>query len=203
MRLLIIIISLPILLVFLSGCTDYQGKDDLYEKSVFINPVEVSVDQLNLNQIEGTWYHKEKPFNGYSVRNYENGIVGERIGFVNGKREGVAKKWSVNGVLRVESYYKQNRLVGTYRSWWQNGVLAGEYNYSEGYLNGSYKEWYPDGTLSKFRNLVKDKEEGLQQAWLKNGKLYVNYEAKNGRIFGMKRFNSCYKLENEILVRSN
>jgi hypothetical protein len=37
----------------------------------------------------------------------------------------------------------------------------------------------------------------LQQAWLENGTLYVNYEAKNGRIFGMNRANLCYKLKNE------
>ncbi len=43
---------------------------------------------------------------------------------------------------------------------------------------------------------------GLQQAWLKNEKMYVNYEAKNGRIFGMRRANSCYKLENEDVVLS-
>jgi hypothetical protein len=45
--------------------------------------------------------------------------------------------------------------------------------------------------------LNKGKEEGLQQAWLENGKIYVNYEAKNGRIFGMNRANLCYKLKNE------
>ena len=48
---------------------------------------------------------------------------------------------------------------------------------------------------------MEGKEEGLQKAWLPNGTLYVNYEAKNGRIFGMLRANSCYKLENEVVVR--
>ena len=42
----------------------------------------------------------------------------------------------------------------------------------------------------------------MQKAWLKNGKLYVNYEAKNGRIFGMRRANACYKLEDEIIIRN-
>jgi len=41
----------------------------------------------------------------------------------------------------------------------------------------------------------------MQKAWLKNGTLYVNYEAKNGRVFGMRRANSCYKLEDETILR--
>lgn len=41
------------------------------------------------------------------------------------------------------------------------------------------------------------REEGMQKAWRENGKIYNNYEAKNGRIFGLKRANLCYELENE------
>ena len=37
----------------------------------------------------------------------------------------------------------------------------------------------------------------LKEYALENGKIYVNYEAKNGRIFGMNRTNLCYKLKNE------
>ena len=145
-------------------------------KSVAINSVEVSKKDLVLNQIEGKW-------------------------FVNGKREGVARRWSENGVLRVESTYHQNKLVGVYKSWWENGVLAEESNYVNGLKQGEEKQWYATGQLSKIRQLVEGKEEGLQKAWLPNGPLYVNYEAKNGRIFGMLRANSCYKLEDEVVVR--
>ena len=47
------------------------------------------------------------------------------------------------------------------------------------------------------RRSEEGKEKGLQKAWLQNGTLYVNYEAKNGRVFGMKRANLCYQLKNE------
>jgi hypothetical protein len=42
----------------------------------------------------------------------------------------------------------------------------------------------------------------MQQAWLETGALYVNYEAKNGRIFGLLRSNLCYQLENEVVVEN-
>ena len=47
--------------------------------------------------------------------------------------------------------------------------------------------------------IVNGREEGMQQAWRRNGKIYNNYEAKNGRIFGLKRANLCFQLEEEIV----
>ncbi len=174
----------------------------LVEEVFIVPPLEVSKKELVLNQNEGKWYLNGQPYNGYSVKLYPNGNTEERWGFYKGKRQGVARRWSQNNVLRVESNYHQNKLVGAYKTWWENGAIAEESNYVNGLKQGEEKQWYPEGQLSKLRQLVDGNEEGLQKAWLQNGKLYVNYEAKNGRIFGMKRANSCYKLENEIVVRS-
>ncbi len=193
---------LVIATLFLTDCKKVWVNEGAVAKAIVIDDFKVSKKELTLNQIEGKWYYKNQPFNGYSVECYPNGTLEERLGFYKGKREGIAKRWSENGVLRVESYYKQNRLVGSYKSWWENGVLGSEANYVNGKMKGIAKEWYPTGQLAKERQLVDGKEEGLQKAWLQNGKLYVNYEAKNGRIFGMKRANSCYQLKDEIVVRS-
>jgi antitoxin component YwqK of YwqJK toxin-antitoxin module len=47
--------------------------------------------------------------------------------------------------------------------------------------------------------IVNGQEEGMQKAWRENGKIYNNYEAKNGRIFGLKRASLCFQLEDEIV----
>lgn len=199
-------------LVFLLALTALNCKEEaLTDKEyaalananeVFVVPLkEVSKKELILNQNEGKWYRDGRHYNGYSVKRYPNGTIEERWGFYKGKREGVARRWSENGVLRVESYYHQNRLVGTYKTWWENGAPAEESYYVNGLIQGEEKQWYPNGQLSKLRQLVAGMEVGLQKAWLKNGKLYINYEAKNGRTFGMKRANLCYQLEDEIIVR--
>ncbi|MDO5970689.1 hypothetical protein Q4Q35_12800 [Flavivirga aquimarina] len=172
------------------------------EKTRVIEDIEVSKKELILNQIEGKWYYKNQPYNGYSVKFHSNGTLEERLGFFKGKREGVAKRWSKNGVLRVQSYYNQNKLVGVYKSWWENGTLGEESNYINGLKQGIEKQWHSNGQLAKLRHLKDGKENGMQQAWLKNGKLYVNYEAKNGRIFGLMRSNLCYQLKDEVVVRS-
>ena len=47
------------------------------------------------------------------------------------------------------------------------------------------------------------KEEGIQQAFRKNGDLYANYEAKNGRIFGLKKASLCFGLENQKIKNND
>ena len=167
---------------------------------VIIDNTKVLKEQLVLNQLEGKWYYNGVPYSGYSLKFHPNDTLGEKLGFYEGKREGIAKKWSENGVLRVESFYKQNRLDCVYKTWWENGVLASQSHYTNGVKQGLENEWYPTGQLAKARQLVDGSENGLQKAWLPNGKLYINYEARNGRIFGLQRANSCYKLENEKVV---
>ena len=191
---------IPLVFSFIQ-CKESPVIEDVSNGVITIDSLEMPKDNLVLNQVEGKWYYEGQPFNGYSLKLHENVTLADKLGYFNGKREGVARRWSENGVLRIESNYKQNRLVGSYKSWWENGVLAQESQYSEGVLNGVEKKWYSTGELAKMRQLVDGKEEGLQKAWLQNGKLYVNYEAKNGRIYGMRRANSCYKLENEVVIR--
>lgn len=197
----------PLYLLFLAifccnGCKETVVLENVVNDVIVVDSCEVLKSELLLNQIEGKWYYKNQPFNGYSLKFHANGVLQERLGFYMGKREGIAKRWSKNGVLRVESNYKQNRLEGSYKSWWENGVLGSQANYVNGKMNGVEKKWYDTGQRSKERQLVDGLEEGMQKAWLENGTLYVNYEAKNGRIFGMRRANSCYQLKDEVVIRS-
>ncbi|WP_396634448.1 toxin-antitoxin system YwqK family antitoxin [Maribacter sp. R86514] len=191
-----------LLFISLNSCKHAPETTENKEEQLVIENVTKFKEELELNQLEGTWYYKNSPYEGYSIALHENGTLAEKVGFVKGKREGVAQRWSDTGILRLEYHYKNNRLEGIYKSWWENGQLAQEATYVNGNMEGVEKKWYADGQLAKERQLVKGKEEGLQKAWLQNGNLYVNYEAKNGRIFGLKRANSCYQLEDEVVIRS-
>ncbi|WP_432410840.1 toxin-antitoxin system YwqK family antitoxin [Rasiella sp. SM2506] len=205
MKSLLILLVTIVLCISCSDISLNNKENDLAileEKILVINTTEILKEDLVLNQLEGRWYYKDQLYSGYSLRYYPNDTLAERIGYHLGKREGIAKKWSENGVLRIESHYKNNRLHSDYKSWWENGVLAAQSNYVDGIKQGIEREWYASGQLAKKRQLVDGNERGLQQAWLENGKLYVNYEAKNGRIFGMRKANSCYKLEDETIIRN-
>jgi antitoxin component YwqK of YwqJK toxin-antitoxin module len=203
------IISILVLVISFYSCKEKATVEEVANKAtsiknnvISIAKVEVDKKKLFLNQIEGKWYLNKEPFNGYSLKYHNNGTVIEKLGFYNGKREGKAKRWSENGVLRAAFTYHQNKLEGVYETWWENGAISEKSTYANGFKEGEEKQWYPDGQLAKWRHLSKGKEKGMQQAWLKNGTLYVNYEAKNGRVFGLKRANLCYQLKDEVVTRN-
>lgn len=182
-------------LLFMASCSQVNSKKRSIEQK------EVLKSELVLNQTEGRWYHLNLPFNGYALEYHNNGILAEKTGYHNGKKEGVAKTWFDSGVLRSNVFYQANKLDGTSISWWPNGVLSTESSYSMGVRDGVQKKWYPNGQLARIMHLKNGLEEGLQQAWLRTGKLYANYEAKNGRFFGLKRSNLCYELKDEVVQR--
>jgi antitoxin component YwqK of YwqJK toxin-antitoxin module len=196
-----------IVIVFtISGCKEaFDSKNNTTvtqkEQPIVISNVEVLKEALVLDGNKGRWYYKDKPYTGYSLKYYPNGVLEEKLGFFNGRREGIAKRWTKNEKLQLESYYKNNKLDGVYKTWWENGELSGQSFYENGVKQGEEKQWFPDGQMFKLRNFADGKEHGFQKAWLANGKLYVNYEAKNGRIFGMRRASSCVRLEDEVVIR--
>jgi hypothetical protein len=168
-----------------------------------IPDIQVNIKEVILHPNEGKWYYKNQPFSGFLVVFHENGVLAERVGHYDGKKEGLAQKWYANGSLLKTSIYTKNRLTGKVTSRWSNGMIRVESNYIDGKKHGIQKKWYANGQLSRQTTSNHGKEEGLQQAWLDNGKLYANYEVKNGRIFGLKRSNLCYQLNDENIQYKN
>lgn len=192
----IVLTSLFVFLLFLVGCNR-----NIPIK--IIPDTEVNKKEVILHPNEGKWYYKNQPFSGSLVIYHENGVLAERVGYYDGKKEGLAQKWYPNGTLLKASIYTENRLTGKVTSWWPNGIISTESNYVDGKKHGVQKKWYSTGQISRQTSSFNGKEEGLQQAWLENGKIYANYEVKNGRIFGLKRSNLCYQLNDENIQYKN
>ncbi len=192
----VVLISLFLALFYFSGCNENN-------EVKIIADIEVEKKEIVLHPSEGKWYYKNQPFSGFLVVYHENGILAEKVGYFNGKKEGTAQKRYPDGSLQKICTYVANRLTGKVKSWWPNGNLSMESNYFDGAKHGIQKKWYPNGQLSRQTTSNQGKETGLQQAWLENGKLYANYEVKNGRIFGLKRSNLCYQLNDEDIQYKN
>lgn len=173
----------------------YTAKKKETPRDRSIAKVEVDQELLQLNALAGQWLYNGTPFNGYATKYHYNGQLVEKTGFLNGKREGPALKWHEDGTLASKKNYAENRLEGMAHTWWPNGQLSSESHYENRVRQGEQKRWYPNGQLARIMNFNHGKEEGLQQAWLQTGGFYVNYEAKNGRFFGMKRTNLCYQVK--------
>lgn len=60
-----------------------------------------------------------------------------------------------------------------------------------GVYEGEYRSWYPSGHLFEVRHYVHGHEEGRQQAWTESGTLYVNYDARDGRHYGLENSTPC------------
>jgi antitoxin component YwqK of YwqJK toxin-antitoxin module len=162
-----------------------------------IKNIQTEKGQVKLNPTKGQWFYKQQLFNGHAIAYYKKDVLSEKTGYFNGRREGKAFKYFNDGSLKSEAYFIQNKLHGIKYNYFKNGNVYSESNYKNGKRHGLQKIWFLNGQLAKKKNLIEGKEEGLQQAWRENGNLYVNYEAKNGRIFGLNRANLCYTLKNE------
>jgi len=177
-----------------------NGRSAFFENIIHDIPdVQVDRDELTLRPMEGKWYYADKPFSGHAVDCHPDGRKSEDVGCYNGRKEGIAQKWYPNGELQKESYYRANHLEGVVRIWspGPQRALVAESNYVEGTRHGLQRRWFSSGQLQRSTHFNMGMEEGLQQSWLENGKIYVNYEAKNGRTFGLRKATLCYELDDE------
>lgn len=175
-------------------------KQDAIEK-VEIPKKEIKKSALYYNPQISIWNYNETPYSGYVVSYYPNGKLKEKFGLMCGKKQNEANNWYPDGHLKYSSTYHNGKLHGEKIIWSSEvpHILIAHFNYYLGKANGEQKKWYPTVEIYKKLNLNMGKEEGIQQAFRKNGKLYVNYEAVKGRIFGLKKAALCYKLEDQII----
>lgn len=157
----------------------------------------ISKDSVTLIPDKGLVYFHNAPFTGICVSYYSNGQLSTSREYLKGRSNGLYQKWFSSGIKSFESSYRNGRLNGVTTSWWGNSNLRTKSNYLKGVAQGKQVQWYRSGAKFKQMNMVDGKEEGIQQSWRENGKLYNNYEAKNGRIFGLKKSTLCYKIDDE------
>jgi len=157
----------------------------------------ISSDSLTLIPNKGLVYYLDEPFSGVSESYYPNDTLAEVLSYEKGVRHGLNKKYYSFGLLSYEALYVNGKMQGEEKSWWKNGNLRSLSRFEKGVPYSTQTEWYSSGQKFKEINLAVGKGEGMQTAWRQNGKIYNNYEAKNGRIFGLKRANLCYELKEE------
>lgn len=167
-----------------------------------VNKKVVSLDNENLELINGVLNYNELPFSGTIVSNYKDLKLKMQTQYVNGKKHGEEKQWSENGVLLEERFYKKGKKTGIHKGWWGSNIAKFEYVFNnDGEYNGSVKEWYKNGQLYKLFNFKDGKEIGSQKLWKPDGTLKANYEVKDGERFGLIGLKKCYTVtidEDEI-----
>ena len=131
--------------------------------------------------------------------NIDDNSLKEKFGIQNGRKQNEAIQWYADGHYKHLANYQNGKSHGDKKTWSADSshILLAHLKYKEGKPHGAQTKWYPTGELFKKLNLNMGKEEGLHQAFRKNSALYANYEAKEGRTFGLRKATLCYSLEDE------
>lgn len=156
----------------------------------------VNVQKLSFND-KGLMVLNGQLFSGKAVDYYPDGTLSAADFYVDGRRSGSSKKWFKGGQLAFQAIYINGEREGLATSWWFNGNKRSQTFFVNGKANGESWQYYRSGEKYKKQNFVNGQPVGMQQSWRENGKLLSNFEYKQGRIYGIRKANTCVGLENE------
>ena len=193
-----------VILLIITGCNRPEDRSGSVEAHNIVPDIEWQTGDTYYDRMTSTWRFKSDSnrVSGYIISYFVDGSIQKKIGLIEGRKEGVQLTYYPSGELRFSESYADNKLDGKVMRWGieEGYQLLAELNYKEGKLHGEQRKWYATGELHKLMHIDNGVENGMQKAFRKNGALYANYEAKNGRTFGLKRSNLCYELDDEQVV---
>lgn len=201
-----------ILGVFLISCSEKRTSTippPINSVNTFLEDVPdkiIDKSKLFYDTKKSLWTLNDQVYSGYVVSFYpDSTTLKERFGILKGRKQNQAIHWYPDGHYKYIVNYHKGKQHGDKKSWSPDSlhILVSHFKYVYGKPHGEQKKWYPTGELFKTINLNMGKEEGIQQAFRKNGDLFANYEAREGRIFGLKRAALCFSLEDESVQYKN
>ena len=81
---------------------------------------------------------------------------------------------------------------GRVRQHWPDGTLKSDVGYRRDAYSGVYRTFYASGAPYELRHYVNGHESGRQQSWAEDGTLYLNYEVRDGRRYGLVNATPCH-----------
>jgi len=100
-------------------------------------------------------------------------------------------RWYPNGRIESVRAYERGRKVGRHLGYWSDGKPRFEAAYQGDAYHGEYRTWYPSGQPYERRHFDHGREAGLQQSWTETGELFLNYEVRDGRRYGLVNAQPC------------
>ena len=108
----------------------------------------------NTGIVSGRETYKDGVLDGMSYSYYINNMkkgqpsrINEEIPYKNGKKEGVAKEFYIDGTLQMERTYKNGELNGWYKNYTPSGKLQDQSYYFHNQRHGVATVYLPDGKL--------------------------------------------------------
>jgi antitoxin component YwqK of YwqJK toxin-antitoxin module len=188
-----------ILTCFFLGCHSngvHPFKEIPPVQSIVIPAVVVQSTDSALHLVNGEWYYAQKFFSGFIETYFPSGQLRSKQSFYNGKEEGLLATYYENGNKDTRRYYHAGEKDSINLGWWPNGNPGFEYHFRNGVYEGDFKEWYANGKPLKHLVYHNGKEQS-GTGWRENGKVYMSFVVKDGRLYGLINPNLCYSLKNE------
>ncbi|HCL05844.1 MAG TPA: hypothetical protein DHW64_07745 [Chitinophagaceae bacterium] len=161
-----------------------------------IPPVGITANDPALKLLNGFWYYADTLFSGHVHAFHENGNMQRMQSYFKGKEEGLLVTWFPTGQKESERYFAEGEKEAVHKGWWENGQQRFEYHFSKGQYDGNFREWSVNGMLAKHIE-YKDGKEIRGKAWRENGKVYMSFEMRGSRRYGLMNAKPCYTLRNE------
>ena len=158
-----LILTFLMSLVLLSGCD-----------SGFMSE---TVDYGDLIEREGLYYKK------FSDVPYTGKVTGEEQGSLKkGLREGEWVTYNENGQIGLKLTYENGKKVGGWESFHENGQLHQKGNFKEGKIEGEYVTYYDNGQLEQKGTFKDQALEGEYIEYWSNGQIKSKGNYKNGEL---------------------
>ncbi len=146
---------------------------------------EVPSDEYYPNgELKVQWGHNAENDMLLRKEYYLNGIVKSEGIYKNEKLEGPYKEYYENNQLFREVDFHQGKQEGIYREYLFTGEKKVEATYSDGKLNGVYQEYFEDGTLYTKINYKNDVRNGMVEIFYPSGVRQVQMFFKDDRPSG-------------------
>jgi antitoxin component YwqK of YwqJK toxin-antitoxin module len=137
---------------------------------------------------EGDW--EDIQMDGdYSVY-WENGTLGSKVKYVNGKKEGLAQDWDKNGKPTNHCTYKNGLKDGEEVILYTNGKIHWKGLYKEGLKEGDWFYYYENGNLHEKAFYKEGSLYGIRERYFENGQFSDKLDASNDWV---SRSNSTYE----------
>ena len=152
-------------------------------------------EPIELNKLErkdGIYYQPKSGrfFTGKAIEKYDNKKKKREVFIKNGKLEGVATTWDIDGNKIIEESYVDGKREGLYKSWYKTGERKKEGLYRYGKKFGDFKYWNIKGENQVSIFLKEALEKYKEQDWKNSLKLLnkvLEYIPKHKEVIRYKK----------------
>lgn len=137
-------------------------------------------------------YFHDQPFTGMQFELFGNGALYRETEYLNGKKNGYEKLFSLDGVLRTQWNFKSGKKDGEQLAWFEDGSKRFRYNYKAGLLEGEQVEWHQNGIVFR-RQVFHNGFESEKKISYVGGEIFTNYVKRNKRIYGIDGGALCFE----------